>query len=324
MIEVEGLTKYYGPRCAVEDVAFRIETGEIVGLLGLNGSGKTTLLRMVSGNLLPTSGTVRIQDRDLYQHPEEAKRAIGFLPENPPLYGEMTVGAYLRFVGQLKGVRRNEIAERVRQVASGVAIEEVSKEIIEHLSFGYRQRVGIAQALIHDPELLLLDEPAAGLDPVQIIEMRQLIRGLRGTRTVILSSHFLSEISQICDRILVIQEGRIVAEGPEEKLAGRFSPGLKLRLQARAPRLAVVDCLSTLDGVDTVECTREEADQSTFVIALTYDMREQMCTVLVSRGIGILELTRLDRELENVFLQLLEKKTPSATLPEAGEKEAAA
>lgn len=308
MVVVEGLTKFFGSRSAVLNASFRIQKGEIIGLLGLNGSGKTTVLRMLAGNLLPTSGTVRIQDRDLYEDPRRVKRSIGFLPETPPLYGEMTVGSYLRFVGELKGLSRKASLSRLNVVAAEVGIEEVRDEIIDHLSFGYRQRVGIAHALIHDPELLLLDEPAAGLDPVQIVEMRRFIRGLRGARTVILSSHFLSEISQICDRILVIQEGRIVAEGPEEELARKLSPGLRVRLQVRGRRQRVLECLEGLTGIDGIECTKEEADRTTFLLSLSQDIRERVSALLVERKIGLLEITRVDLELENVFLELMEKR----------------
>jgi ABC-2 type transport system ATP-binding protein len=263
---------------------------------------------MLAGILLPTSGTVRIQDRDLYEDPRSVKRSIGFLPESPPLYGEMTVGSFLRFVGELKGLSRKAALGRLNEVEAEVGIEEVREEIIDHLSFGYRQRVGIAHALIHDPELLLLDEPAAGLDPVQIVEMRQLIRGLRGARTVILSSHFLSEISQICDRILVIQEGRIVAEGPEEELARKLSPRLRVRLQVRAQRPRVLECLEGLTGIDAMDCTREETDQTTLVLSLSQDVRERISALLAERKIGLLEMTRVDLELENVFLELIEKR----------------
>lgn len=307
MLQVDGLTKYYGAKCALDRVSFRIHHGEIVGLLGLNGSGKTTLLRILAGHLLPTSGTVTIQGQDLYQDPFRLKRSIGFLPETPPLYGDMTVASYLRFVARLKGLSRKEALSRLEEVESEVDIGQVRGEIIDQLSFGYRQRVGIAQALIHDPELLLLDEPAAGLDPVQIVEMRELIRGLRGSRTVLLSSHLLAEIRQICDRILVIHEGRIVAEGPEEELARKFRPGLRVRVQVRGGGDRVRQCLAGVEGIDDIAGARQEGDQATFLLSLSKDVRDRIASVLVREGMGLLEMSRSDLELESVFLGLLEQ-----------------
>jgi ABC-2 type transport system ATP-binding protein len=307
MVQVEGLTKYYGSRCALDRVSFRVDHGEIVGLLGLNGSGKTTLLRILAGHLLPTSGTVTVQGRDLYQDPFRLKRSIGFLPETPPLYGDMTVASYLLFVARLKGLTRKEARLRLEEVEAEVDLAHVRDEIIDQLSFGYRQRVGIAQALIHDPEVLLLDEPAAGLDPVQIVEMRELIQGLRGSRTVLLSSHILSEIRQICDRILVIQEGRIVAEGPEEELARKLRPGMRVRIQVRGGGDRVRQCLAAVDGIDDIAGARQEGDQATFLLSLSKDVRDRIASALVRGGIGLLEMSRADLELENVFLGLLEQ-----------------
>ncbi len=312
MIEVEGLTKYYGPNRAVNQVSFRIEKGEIVGLLGLNGSGKTTILRVLAGGLLPTAGSVRINRLDLFDDPHEVKKLLSFLPETPPLYDEMTVRAYLQYAGQLKGMSARQARERIPGIASRTSIGEVLDEVIEHLSFGYRQRVGIAMSLIHDPELLLLDEPAAGLDPVQIVEMRQLIRGLKGRHTVIFSSHFLSEISQICDRILVIQDGEIVGEGSEEELSRHFTRQLRVRLQVRGAAVEVAECLKELNGVKSIDAIREEGDVTTFSLMLSEDVREGIAQTLVNRNLGVLELARTDLELESVFLKLMEKGGGSA------------
>lgn len=312
MIEVEGLTKYYGAKCAVNQVSFRIQKGEIVGLLGLNGSGKTTVLRVLAGGLLPTAGSVRIDGRDLLEDPHEVKKRLSFLPESPPLYGEMTVRGFLRFAGQLKGMRPAQVSRRLPAVAERAGIEEVLDDVVEHLSFGYRQRVGIAMALIHDPELLMLDEPAAGLDPVQIVEMRQLIRDLRGEHTVIFSSHFLSEISQICDRILVIQDGEIVGEGTEEELSRKFTRRMRLRLQVRGPAVQVVECLQGQRGVDAVETSRQEGDVAVCALTLSEDVREELARTLVGRDFGVLEMSRTDLELESVFIQLMERGEGSA------------
>ena len=308
MLEVEGLTKYYGRKRAVNEVSFRIEEGEIIGLLGLNGSGKTTLLRILSGSLLPTAGRVTIDGLDLLQDPHEVKRTLSFLPEIPPLYGDMKVRPYLRFVGRLKGMDRREIRDRLPAVEAQAAIEDVGDEVIGHLSFGYRQRVAIAMALLHAPKLLLLDEPASGLDPVQIVEMRQLIRSLHGSHTVILSSHLLPEISQICDRILMIQAGEIIGEGPEEELAQQFTRKIRVRVQARAARPEIQECLQGLPEIESIEWVREEDGRSSFVLSLTQDIREAISLKLVSRGLGLLEMVRTDLDLENTFLRLMQKE----------------
>lgn len=312
MIEVEGLTKYYGSKRAVNHVSFRIEKGEIVGLLGLNGSGKTTVLRVLAGSLLPTAGRVRIDGYDLLEDPHEVKRRLGFLPETPPLYGEMTVRSFLGYTGQLKGMSAKQVRDRLPEVAVRTGIDDVLREVVEHLSFGYRQRVGIAMSLIHDPDLLLLDEPAAGLDPVQIVEMRQLIRGLKGKHTVIFSSHFLAEISQICDRILVIQDGEIVGEGSEEELSRLFTRQLRVRIEVRGPAVEVVECLQTERGVESVETVREQGGVTRFLLRLSEDVREDLARVLLSRNFGLLEMVRTDLELESVFLRLMNRGGGSA------------
>lgn len=308
MLDVEGLTKYFGHRRAVNQVGFRVEKGEIIGLLGLNGSGKTTLLRILAGNLLPTAGRVTIGGLDLLQEPDEAKKNLSFLPESPPLYGDMKVRPYLRFVGRLKGMGRRRLRERLPAVEAQAAIGDVADEIIGHLSFGYRQRVAIAMALLHEPQLLLLDEPASGLDPVQIVEMRQLIRSLRGEHTVILSSHLLPEISQICDRILMIQAGEIIGEGPEEELAHRFTRKIRLRMQVRGPRPEIEECLRDLPEVEAIEWAREEDGRSSFGLSLSRDVREAISLRLVSRGLGLIEMARTDLDLENTFLRLMQKE----------------
>ncbi len=308
MLAVAGLTTYYGPRRAVNQVSFRIEQGEIIGLLGLNGSGKTTLLRILAGNLLPTAGRVTIDGFDLLQEPHEVKKNLSFLPETPPLYGDMKVRPYLRFVGRLKGMDRRKLRDRLPVVEAQAAIEDVGDEVIGHLSFGYRQRVAIAMALLHEPQLLLLDEPASGLDPVQIVEMRQLIRSLRGNHTVILSSHLLPEISQICDRILMIQEGEIIGEGPEEELAQQFTRKIRVRMQARGARSEIEECLQGLPEVEEIEWVREEGGRTSFVASLSEDIRETISLKLASRGLGLLEMARTDLDLENTFLRLMQKE----------------
>src|SRR6185312_2064657 len=219
MIEVEGLTKYYGEHAAIRDLSFTINKGEVIGFLGLNGAGKSTTLRVLGAVLLPTAGRVKIDGLDLGTEPHEVRKRIGFLPDVPPLYNEMSVGDYLGFVAQLRGVPAEEVEGRVREAEAKTTLTEMHGEIIGTLSHGYRQRVGVAQALVHRPQLLILDEPTSGLDPAQTKEMRKLIRDLRGEHTVLLSSHILPEVSQTCDRLLIIDEGKLVASGTEAELS---------------------------------------------------------------------------------------------------------
>lgn len=218
MVEVSGVTKYYGEVCAIQDVSFTAQRGEILGLLGPNGAGKTTTMRIITGFMPATEGTVNVDGFDVLQESHEVRRRIGYLPENPPLYYDMTVSSYLKFVGRIKGVPRKEIPGSLDGVLQKCALTEVADRLLGQLSKGYRQRVGLAQAMIHNPAVLILDEPTLGLDPRQIIEIRSLIRELSGDRTVILSTHILPEVSQICNKVVIINEGRVVVEKSLEEL----------------------------------------------------------------------------------------------------------
>ena len=231
MIEVKGLTKYYGEHAAIHDLNFAIDQGEVIGFLGLNGAGKTTTLKVLGCVLLPTAGQVTVDGIDIARDPHEIRRRIGFLPDTPPLYSEMTVGRYLTFAAELRGVPGTEAGKAVAEAEEKTATREVHGELISSLSHGYRQRVGVAQALVHKPKLLILDEPTSGLDPVQIVEMRQTIHLLKGEHTILLSSHILSEISQTCDRLLVIQHGEIVARGSEQELATQPGGGGTIEIE---------------------------------------------------------------------------------------------
>jgi len=223
MIKVEGLTKRYDDVTAIEDLSFQVEKGEIVGFLGPNGAGKTTTMRIITGFLSSTDGTVSVSGQDIFEKPMEVKKRIGYLPEQPPLYADMTVAGYLKFVAKIKGVPRSARADAIDRMVERCGLKDVRKKIIGKLSKGYRQRVGLAQAMIHDPQVLILDEPTIGLDPKQIIEIRELVKSLAGDQTIILSTHILPEVTMICQRCLIIDRGRIVADDSLEALTAQGS-----------------------------------------------------------------------------------------------------
>jgi gliding motility-associated transport system ATP-binding protein len=309
MIEVRDLFKFYGERRAVGPLSFEIKKGEIVGLLGLNGAGKTTALRVLSCDLIPSSGTVLVDGLDVVEQPREVRRRIGYLPDTPPLYGEMTVREYLVFAARLRGVPASEADGRAKAALASAQLDEVRDELVSSLSHGFRQRVGIAQAVVHAPRLLILDEPISGLDPVQIVEMRQLLRGLGGEHTIVLSSHILTEISETCDRLLVIGDGTIVASGTEEELSRSLLGAAHVELTVRAPSEGGArEVLAKVEGVRDVELVsppRERGDGVfTFRLDADRDVREVVSKALVSAGMGLLELTRRKHELEKIFLRL--------------------
>lgn len=310
MIEINDLYKYYGSRKAIGPLSFSIATGEIVGLLGLNGAGKTTTLRVLACDLLPSAGSVRVDGLDVVDSPDEVRARIGYLPDVPPLYPDMTVRDYLLFAARLRGMSRADAVKRLPEVEDATQVGAVRNDPIGSLSHGFRQRVGIAQAIVHRPRLLVLDEPITGLDPVQIVEMRELLKGLRGDHTILLSSHILSEISETCDRILVIREGTIAASGTEAELTANlasFRVEVTLRLPATLEGESVRALLAALDGVTAVtELSPTEAGKSvvSFHVDANKDVREAISSALVEKGAGLLELKRNERELESVFLEL--------------------
>lgn len=312
MLQVEGVTKRFGPKVAVQDLSFTASEGEIVGLLGPNGAGKTTTLRLITGYMPPTTGRIRVGGIDVQEDPLEVKRRIGYLPETPPLYPEMTVKEYLLFVAGVKGLRGSRAAREVEGVMARTGVTDVASRLIGNLSRGYRQRVGLAQALIGDPELLVLDEPTVGLDPLQIAEVRQLIRELAGRRTVILSSHILPEVNQVCHRVLIMNQGRVVAQDTPSGLAAALGGG-QLRARIKGPPEEVTALLRGLSGVREV---RQE--DGAYLLELTpgHDVREELFFALASRGWPLLELELRQISLEEVFLQVVtEEEVPP---PEAG------
>jgi len=305
MIEVDKLSKYFGERAAIRDLSFSIAKGEVVGFLGLNGAGKTTTLRILGCLLLPTSGTVRVDGLEVTQNPYEIRGKIGFLPDLPPLYPEMTVGAYLTFAARLRQVPARDTAARVAEAEDRTALRDMHGEIIGELSHGYRQRVGLAQAIVHKPALLILDEPSAGLDPAQIVEMRNLVHGLRGEHTVLISSHFLTEISQTCDRLLVIHNGELVGQGSEGELATAMGQGgSSIEVEVRGQPAGVAERLSQLPAVSKA-LGRSTTDNTTiFEIVASADVRAEVARLLVSSGCDLLRLERSESRLESIFMNL--------------------
>jgi ABC-2 type transport system ATP-binding protein len=316
MIEVKDLTKYYGEHAAIRDLNFTIERGEVIGFLGLNGAGKSTTLKVLGCVLLPTAGDVRVDGIDIAKTPHEIRRRIGFLPDSPPLYNEMTVGRYRAFAAQLRGVPSNETAARVAEAEEKTATRHVHDELISSLSHGFRQRVGVAQALVHKPKLLILDEPTSGLDPLQIIEMRTLIRNLRGVHTILLSSHILSEISQTCDRLLVIQTGEIVAQGTEQELAARMGAGGTVEVEVHgAAGRRVVDLTSSVPGVTGAVVVRESDGVAVVRMQAAADLRPKIARVLVNGGLDLLRIDRGAAQLESIFLELTRNREGGAPPP---------
>lgn len=318
MIQVEHLTKRYGSTLAVNDVSFTIEDGCIYGLLGPNGAGKSTTMNMMTGYLSATSGTVRIHGHEIAEEPQAAKASLGYLPEQPPLYPEMTVAEYLDFVAELKGVRRRaERTGQVQQTMQRTGLVEMQNRLIRNLSKGYRQRVGIAAALLGNPNVIILDEPTVGLDPAQMIEIRTLIRDLGRTHTVILSSHILSEVQAICDRVLILSGGQLVAEGTPQQLADRLAARGSISATAQGSREAVLAAASGVQGLSDLYVTAEQGGEVSFTATCTgeEDLRGALSLALAAAGCPVLSLRSEQMSLEEIFLQLTESTPESAAQP---------
>ena len=310
MIEVKDLVKRYGNKAAVDNVSFTIRRGEILGFLGPNGAGKSTTMNIITGYLSSTEGTVTIDGIDVLDDPVAAKRKIGFLPEQPPLYLDMTVKDYLDFVCDLKGIKLSARQKHVSEICKVVKIDNVYKRIIKNLSKGYRQRVGIAQAMIGNPEVLILDEPTVGLDPHQIIEIRNLIKDLGKNHTVILSSHILPEVQAVCDRVIVINKGKLVADDTPDRLSKQLSSDHRLIIRVDGPENDTYSILSKIGGVVKVEKLGEKeiGTRDYIVEAQTgVDVRRAIFTRLADRGYPILSMRSSEMTLEDIFLQLTEE-----------------
>jgi len=309
MIEVRSISKFYGNKRAVENLSFTIKDGEIVGLLGLNGAGKSTILKVLGCFLVPSHGDARIGGHSVLEAPDDVRRMIGYLPDTPPLYNEMPTREYLRFVARLKNVSNNDVPAFVDDAMKKTNLHEVADVRLGELSHGFRQRVGIAQALVHKPRVLILDEPINGLDPIQIVEMRDMILSLKGQHTVILSSHILSEITKTCDRILVIDRGRLVAEGTEAQLRGDVKQNLEVRIEVEAFEAHVREALRVLPGVLEI---KESRRNGLFLdIQCSSDIRGEIAKTVVGAGGRLLGLGKKEAELETLFLKLI--KTDGAS-----------
>ena len=312
MIEVEHLTKRYGPVTAVQDVSFQVHKGEILGFLGPNGAGKTTTMRVLTGYMPATEGRVVVAGHDVFEQPVLAKRRIGYLPETPPLYPDMTVREYLQFVAKIKGVPPADRKKRVEQVMARTWVSDMAGRACGKLSKGYRQRVGLAQALIHNPDVLVLDEPTAGLDPKQIIETRRLIKELAGDHTIILSTHILPEVSQTCDRVVIINKGRVVAVDTPHNLTGRLRGAETMFVQVDAARAGeAAAALAKVPGVVRVAPVDHAATGAFEVESETgRDVRRELARAVVLGGHDLLELRPTRVSLEDIFLSLTTEEQP--------------
>jgi ABC-2 type transport system ATP-binding protein len=302
MIEVESLTKKYGDLVAIRELNFNVEKGKIWGLLGPNAAGKTTTMRILTGYLPATDGKVRIAGYDVFEQSDEAKKITGYLPENVPIYPEMTVHSYLNFVSEIKQIPSSERKEAVEKSIETSGLESVRKRLIKNISRGFRQRVGIAQALIHDPQVLVLDEPTIGLDPAQIIEIRELIKSLRGKGTILLSTHILAEVTQTCDGVIIINEGRIMASGSLEELTASFKEKEGIIIRLRKGDKEVSSLLKNIPGVDRV--SRKE-DEFTIEWSKEKDLRDDITKCTVDNELGLVEMRPLAMSIEDLYLKVI-------------------
>jgi len=307
LIEVQDLTKTFGERTAVDHISFAVNKGEILGFLGPNGAGKTTTMRMLTSFMPATSGTARVAGFDVFDNSLEVRRHIGYLPENPPVYPDMTVESYLDFVARIKGVPSEERAQRVTDALEKTNITDKRDELIKRLSRGYKQRVGLAQALVHDPDVIILDEPTVGLDPKQIIEVRHLIKNLAGNHTIILSTHILPEVSMTCDRVVIINKGKIAAVDTPQNLTSQLKGGQRIRVEVQASEQPLREVLAQIPGASRVQI--EAAPLAGHVLATIEaaegkDIRSAIAARIVEKGWPLFELKGVSLSLEDIFLEL--------------------
>jgi ABC-2 type transport system ATP-binding protein len=316
MIEAEGLTKYYGPLPAIRDVTFTIERGEVVGFLGPNGAGKSTTIRILTCYMPPTTGVARIDGFDCFDRSLEVRSRVGYLPESVPLYGELTVTGFLRFAAGAKGIEAKKLTGEVGRVIAVCGLESAAHRIIGHLSKGFRQRVGLAQALLNNPSVLILDEPTIGLDPAHIIEIRRLIQELREEHTILLSSHILPEVAQICQRVLIINKGQIVATDTPANLTSQLQKSAQIQLQVRGQVSELAQALENLRGVQRVSFADTDQERLFVETDRSGDMRPEIARLVAAKGMDLLELRLVDLSLEDIFMQLVTEE-PSQEDPQS-------
>ena len=306
VIDVKGLTKYYGSFPAVEDVTFQVGKGEILGFLGPNGAGKTTTMRILTGFMPPTSGSVEVVGYDVVDKSLEVRRLIGYLPETVPLYTDMPVSSYLNYMGTLRGMEPKRIQRRIDDVIEICRLEDYRKSLIGKLSKGFRQRVGIAQAILHEPQVLIMDEPTIGIDPIQVVETRKLIKDLGEEHTIVLSSHILPEVSMLCKRVLIIHEGQIVAEDSPVNLADRLQGVERIQVEVRGPQAQITEAFRSVRGVTGVSRVSSEGDRHTYVVEAGrgLDLRTTISRVVIGNNWGLLTIQLVGMSLEEIFLKL--------------------
>ncbi len=307
MIEVEHLTKSYGQARAVNDISFKVEKGEILGFLGPNGAGKTTTMRILTGYLPATGGTARVAGYDVFEDSMEVRKRIGYLPETPPLYPDMSISDYLAFVARIKGVEAGDLPKRVAEAMKMTNLTDRKDWLIKKLSRGYKQRVGIAQAVVHNPDVVILDEPTVGLDPTQRNEVRNLIKGLAGEHTIILSTHILSEVETTCDRVIIINKGKIAAIDTTENLTSQLKGGERVKIVVRGEADGLGAALETVEGVKKVDVESLEHGGGVSVVVeseLGLDLRGKIASAVVGAGHELLELRAISLSLEEIFMQL--------------------
>ena len=311
MIELKNVTKKFSNKTAVSGVSFEVKKGEIIGFLGPNAAGKTTTMRMITGFFPPTEGEVIVAGIDMSKDPLAAKAKIGYMPENVPLYKEMEVYSYLKFIAEIKGVKKNEINGRAQKCMEETGLTAVAHSVIAKLSKGYKQRVGLAQAILNDPEVLVLDEPTVGLDPKQIREIRNLIKNMKGERTIILSTHILPEVAMTCDRVIVINEGKIIAQDEVKNLTDPDSKSTQIYLEVEAPKTEVIDEIGKIKGIEKIREENSIGDGVySYMITMDgkKDVRRDIVSKIVKNNWGLLEFRRQQMSLEDVFLKLVTKE----------------
>lgn len=308
MIEVNDLTRYYGQKRAISNVSFKVKKGEILGMLGPNAAGKTTTMRILTCYMPPTAGSATVGGYDIFEHSMEVRQITGYLPENPPLYTDLTVKDYLMFVAQIKGVVKNNLASEINSVIEKASIGDVQNRVIGKLSKGFKQRVGLAQCLLNNPQVVILDEPTVGLDPKQIIEIRELIKNLRGDHTIILSSHILPEVEQTCERVVIISEGEVVAEDTPENLTSRMKGVERVLLELEGDEKQVKEVFKTFADVTALKVNKTASGLLKVEVESKKDLRKDYAQALIGKKIGLLEMQSDKVTLEDIFLHLTTKE----------------